>query len=55
MFKYLILNHTKLKVTTIDEKDKELKGISSSGKSWHADDSGPGEKWCFFSFAKNIM
>ena len=24
MFKYLILNHTKLKVTTIDEKDREL-------------------------------
>lgn len=52
--KRLILNHTKLKVTTIDEKDRELKGISSSGKSWHADDSGPGEKCGFFNFAKNI-
>lgn len=53
MFKYL--NHTKLKVTTIDEKDRELKGISSSEKSWHSDDSGPGEKWGFFSFAKKII
>lgn len=49
------MKHTKLKVTTIDEKDRELKGISSSEKSWHSDDSGPGEKWGFFSFAKNIM
>jgi len=43
MFKHL--NHTKLKVTTIDEKDREMKGISLRGKSWHFDDSKPGEKW----------
>jgi hypothetical protein len=52
--KFIYLELTKLKVTTIDEKDRELKGISSSEKSWHSDDSGPGEKWGFFSFAKNI-
>lgn len=50
MFKYL--KHTKLKVTTIDEKDRELKGISLSEKSRHSDDSGPGEKWGFFNLAK---
>lgn len=53
MFKHL--NHTKLKVTTIDEKDRELKGISLRGKSWHSDDSGPGEKWGVFNLAKKIM
>jgi len=43
MFKHL--NHTKLKVTTIDEKDRELIGISLRRKSWHSDDSRLGGKW----------
>jgi hypothetical protein len=46
---------TNFKVTAIDENAKESKGISSSEKSWHSNDSGPGEKWGFLSFAKKIM
>lgn len=45
---------TKFKVTYIDEKAKESKGISSSAKSRHSNDSGPGAKCRFFSLAKNI-
>jgi hypothetical protein len=48
------LLHTKFKVTNIDENARELKGILSREKSWHSDDSGPGEKWGFLSFAKKI-
>ena len=46
---------TNFKVTTIDENAKESKGISSSEKSRHSNDSGPGEKWGFFNFARKIM
>ena len=46
---------TKVKVTNIEENAKESKGISSSEKSLHSDDSGPGEKWGLFIFAKKIM
>lgn len=42
-------------MTSIDENDKESKGISLSAKSWHSDDSGPGEKWGLFNLAKKIM
>ena len=46
--------HTKFKVTSIDEKESESKGISSSAKNRHSDDSGPGEKCGVIIFAKNI-
>lgn len=54
---HLITNkiHTKFKVTTIDEKAKESNGMSSSAKSRHSDDSGPGEKCGVFNFAKKII
>jgi hypothetical protein len=48
------LLHTKFKVTSIDENARELKGISSREKSWHSDDSGPGENCGFLRFAKKI-
>ena len=48
-------SHTKFKVTNIDENARELKGISSSAKSSHSDDSAPGAKWGFFNFAKKII
>lgn len=47
--------YTSFRVTSIDEKARESKGISSSSKSRHSIDSGPGEKCGFFSLAKNIM
>lgn len=46
---------TKFNVTNIDENARESKGISSSEKSRHSDDSGPGEKWGFFNLDKKIM
>jgi hypothetical protein len=45
------LVHTKFKVTSINENAKELKGISSREKSWHSNDSGPGENCGFLRFA----
>lgn len=45
---------TKFRVTKIEENAKESKGISPISKRQHSDDSGPGAKWGFFSFAKNI-
>lgn len=49
------MDHTKFNVTNIEEKAKESKGMSSSAKSRHSDDSGPGEKWGVFNFARKIM
>lgn len=47
-------SNTKFKVTKMEENAKESKGMSSNSKRQHSDDSGPGENWGFFSFAKKI-